>query len=200
MCGCSSHDRQLGARHPRLRCGRWPAAVCGPPPDRRRIVSRARARCPLAACAAFRSFWCSRSSSPAAAGARLDLKRACAWIWHDQAKAGKPITVPLSNEAIAILNDRRGTHPRFCFTYNGRVVTKTTNHAWNKAKARAGVSSFRWHDLRHTWATWHAMAGTPLPVIQQLGGWKDARMVERYAHFSPGYLSSAVRGESAPCG
>jgi integrase len=39
-----------------------------------------------------------------------------------------------------------------------------------KARKRAGLNGFRWHDFRHTWASWHAMGGTPLDVLQKLGG------------------------------
>lgn len=48
---------------------------------------------------------------------------------------------------------------------------------------------FRWHDLRHVWASWHIQSGTPLPVLQRLGGWKTAAMVERYAHLGESYIS-----------
>src|SRR5665213_1205638 len=44
-------------------------------------------------------------------------------------------------------------------------------------------------DLRHTWATLHMQAGTPLHVVQQLGGWAGTQMTQRYAHFSPGHLA-----------
>ena len=45
-------------------------------------------------------------------------------------------------------------------------------------------TDFRWHDLRHTWASWHAQSGTPLHVLQELGGWSNGDMVKRYAHLS----------------
>ena len=51
-------------------------------------------------------------------------------------------------------------------------------------------SGFTWHGLRHTWATWHVQNGTPLEVLQKLGGWADLRMVMLYAHHSPGHLAS----------
>jgi hypothetical protein len=52
------------------------------------------------------------------------------------------------------------------------------------ARKRAGLPALRWHDLRHTWATWHAQAGTPAIVLQALGGWKDARMVRTYTNLA----------------
>jgi integrase len=47
---------------------------------------------------------------------------------------------------------------------------------------------FRAHDLRHTFASWHAQAGTPLSVLQELGGWRSPVMVQRYAHLTAGQL------------
>ena len=52
------------------------------------------------------------------------------------------------------------------------------------ALERARIENFRWHDLRHTWASWHVQKGTPLVALQELGGWESAQMVRRYAHLS----------------
>ena len=61
--------------------------------------------------------------------------------------------------------------------------------AWDKAKQRAGIEDFRFHDLRHTWASWHVQSGTSLPELMELGGWKSYEMVLRYAHLAPEKLS-----------
>ena len=57
---------------------------------------------------------------------------------------------------------------------------------------RAGITNFRWHDLRRVWATWHVMAGTTLAELQELGAWKSELMVKRYAHFAPEQLRKAA--------
>ncbi|WP_273145012.1 tyrosine-type recombinase/integrase [Ferrovum myxofaciens] len=119
---------------------------------------------------------------------QVDLNRKVAWIHPDQAKAGKPIMVPLSEKALAVLSGQIGQHPDRVFTYNGKPVSGIKT-AWTKALSRAGLTDFRWHDLRHTWATWHIQSGTPLAVLQKLGGWSDFKMVLRYAHFAPDYLA-----------
>ena len=61
--------------------------------------------------------------------------------------------------------------------------------AWIAALGRAGIQDFRWHDLRHTWASWHVQGGTPLHALQELGGWESPEMVRRYAHFSAEHLA-----------
>ena len=61
--------------------------------------------------------------------------------------------------------------------------------AFRKAVKRAGLKDFRWHDLRHTWATWHIQSGTSMDVLQTLGGWQSIEMVKRYAHFSAEQLA-----------
>ena len=64
--------------------------------------------------------------------------------------------------------------------------------SWRNALKRAGIKNFRWHDLRHVWATWHVMVGTTMAELQELGAWKSALMVKRYAHFAPEQLRAAA--------
>lgn len=124
---------------------------------------------------------------------QLDLEKRIAWIHPDQAKAEKAIGVPLSTEAVLILRKQLGKHENWCFPYNGKPVTQTSTASWRKAVKKAGIpAGFRWHDLRHTWASWHAQDGTPLHVLQELGGWASSEMVKRYAHLSTEHLAVYV--------
>ena len=59
--------------------------------------------------------------------------------------------------------------------------------SFHSALKKAGIQKFRFHNLRHTWASQMAMTGVPLEAIQKLGGWKSYNMVLRYAHLSPDY-------------
>lgn len=120
---------------------------------------------------------------------QLDMQRRCAWIYPDQAKAKKAIAVPLNTDAINVIRGQIGKHKTYVFTYKGEPVTRANNHAWRKALKRAGIENFRWHDLRHTWASWHVQNGTPLNVLKDLGGWADIQMVLKYAHLSAEHLA-----------
>jgi integrase len=123
---------------------------------------------------------------------QVDLVRKMAWIHPDQAKARKAIPVPLSSVAVAVLRKQIGKHYANVFTYNGKTVTQVNTKAWHKALKRVGIENFRWHDLRHTWASWHIQDGTPLHVLQELGGWSTPEMVQKYAHLSSEHLSQWV--------
>lgn len=124
--------------------------------------------------------------------AQVDIAARMAWIHADQAKARRAIPVPLSAVAISILEDLRGRHPSWIFTYKGDRIRQSNTKAWRDALRRAGIDAFRWHDLRHTWASWHAQNGTPLHVLQELGGWASAEMVRVYAHLSTAHLREHV--------
>lgn len=124
---------------------------------------------------------------------QVDVSRAVAWIHADQSKSRKSIAVPLNADAMAVLLARQGHHIRYVFTYEGKPVARTSTKAWQKALARAGIENFRWHDLRHTWASWHVQSGTRLQELQELGGWSSFDMVLRYAHLAADHLRSAAQ-------
>ena len=120
---------------------------------------------------------------------QVDLQNKLCWIYADQSKNGKSIRIPLNDDAIAVLRSQIGGHDTRVFSYKGRPVAKASTKAWRDALDRAGIEGFCWHGLRHTWASWHVQAGTPLNVLQELGGWSDYKMVLRYAHLAPEHLS-----------
>jgi integrase len=123
---------------------------------------------------------------------QVDTIRGCAWIHPDQSKSRKAIPVPLNADALALLQRQKtyqkNTSSTFVFLFRGKPVNKANTKAWRDALVRAGIENFRWHDLRHTWATWHIQQGTPLYVLQELGGWAGPEMVQRYAHLSAEHL------------
>jgi integrase len=121
---------------------------------------------------------------------RVDLARNTAWL--NQTKNGTPRGVPLNVDAVQVLREQLGKHPRFCFTHMGEPIRwQLSNSGWVTALGRAGIKDFRFHDLRHTWASWHRQAGTSCDELKDLGGWKSREMVDRYAKFATENLSVA---------
>ncbi|MDE2098641.1 MAG: site-specific integrase [Patescibacteria group bacterium] len=125
-------------------------------------------------------------------------------------KTRKALTVPLTPVSAAVLAsiervpgmDRVFTYRPFRKGGEGeraapRPITGTFNaRAFRKARERAGVAA-RWHDLRHTFASWAAVAGAPDRVLQSLGGWSSPAMLTRYAHLNPGDTRSWASAASA---
>lgn len=122
----------------------------------------------------------------------IDLEKKHTWVHPDEAKGAKAISVPLNADALSVLNKRQGMHPKYVFTYLNKPIANISSTTWSKALARAGIENFRWHDLRHTWASWHVQHGTSLQELQLLGGWSSFTMVLRYAHLSSSHLQVAA--------
>lgn len=120
---------------------------------------------------------------------QVDLARRLAWVHPDQAKARRAIPVPLNADAVLLVRKQVGKHLTHVFSYRCKPVTQVSTKAWYAALARAGITDFRWHDLRHTWASWHMQSGTPQFALQELGGWESAEMVRRYAHLAADHLA-----------
>jgi integrase len=120
---------------------------------------------------------------------RVDLKRRHVWIPGSKAKGGRPIPVPLNDDAIAVLKRWQGQHEQRVFVFRGKPMDDANGAAFKKAAASVGLPELRWHDFRHTWASWHIQAGTPPHVLQELGSWESYEMVKRYAHQSSEHLA-----------
>ncbi|NLZ11108.1 MAG: site-specific integrase, partial [Alcaligenaceae bacterium] len=119
----------------------------------------------------------------------VDLARSIAWVTASKAKSKRARAVPLNDEAVAIIRRRIGTHLTYVFTRNGRPQPQIDPKMFKRACEKAGIDDFHFHDLRHTWASWHVQAGTPLFVLKELGGWETLEMVKKYAHMDAGHLA-----------
>ena len=100
-------------------------------------------------------------------------------------KGGHDRDVLLSPEAMLILQ----TTPD-----RGKYVWDTTN--WRKhfeaAREAAGIEHFRWHDLRHTFATWLGQSGAPLEVIRDQLGHSSISVTQKYRHVIQGEVRAAL--------
>lgn len=118
---------------------------------------------------------------------QVDLERSVAWVTPNETKAGNLIVVPLNSQARAILEAQPRTAERVF------PVEPPCHHQWKRYTKRAGLpAGFRFHDIRHTFASWHAMAGTERKTLQDLGGWQTNAMVDRYVHLPSQHLVAAA--------
>lgn len=119
---------------------------------------------------------------------KIDVTRNIAWVSADNAKSGSARAVPLNPEALAIVLSRRDGK-RVFLRETGSIITQVDARVLTRAFTAADAPGFRFHDLRHTWASWHVQSGTPLFVLKELGGWKTLEMVKKYAHLAPEHLA-----------
>ena len=119
---------------------------------------------------------------------QVHLDRRMAMIEHGDTKNGEALGVPLNDIAMAVLLRQQGKHETSVFTFRGKPLRSENTRAWRAALVKAGITNFRWHDLRHTWASWLRQNDVPTWVLQELGGWKSETMVRRYAHMSVKHL------------
>jgi hypothetical protein len=75
---------------------------------------------------------------------------------------------------------------------NAGEAVRDLKKGFHTAIENAGIEDFRWHDLRHTFASWLVMRGASLRAVAELLGHQTMQMTMRYAHLSPGYLSTEI--------
>jgi len=122
---------------------------------------------------------------------QIDIKQRTLLIDKDNAKNKRNLMLPLNQSAMTILSRQEAVN-EYVFNHRGKPLYRCQTTSWKKALKECGISNFRWHDLRHTWASWHIQNGTPLHELQALGGWSDIGMVLRYAHLATDNLKSAA--------
>ena len=102
---------------------------------------------------------------------------------------------PEPTRVLEALKAKQGESP-FVFAHAaGKKVGEALldlKKGFHTAAQQAGLENFRWHDLRHTFAWWLVMRGASLRAVAELLGHQTIQMTMRYAHLSPGYLSSEV--------
>lgn len=118
---------------------------------------------------------------------RVDMERRVCWM--EDTKNGEALGVALNDTAFSVLTAQLGKHPERVFTYRDTPLNSANTRAWRRALKEAGITNFRWHDLRHVWASWLVQKGVPLFALQEMAGWKTTSMVRRYAHLSPEHLA-----------
>lgn len=113
-------------------------------------------------------------------------------IQGSEMKSGRDFSAPLNEQARDVLRRQQGRHAEWVFPFRGGPVKQCNTRAFRDACSRAGVPGTRFHDLRHTFASWHVQDGTHQAKLRELGGWADDRIVQRYAHLSKEHLVDEV--------
>jgi integrase len=112
-------------------------------------------------------------------------------------KSGETYHVPMNEELRGILRvlGSRLKSPWVFGGPRGKAALDATNYmnrVFGPAVERAEIEDFRWHDLRHTFASRLVMAGVDLSTVRELMGHKTITMTQRYAHLSPAHKLNAV--------
>jgi integrase len=110
-------------------------------------------------------------------------------------KNGSKSTLPLNEKALDVLKGRAKVgQTGYVFKTRKRKQLEARNvlRSFFKARDEAGLTDFRWHDLRHSWASRLVQEGCDIYVVQRLGRWKSISMVERYAHHNTRSLRKGI--------
>jgi len=105
--------------------------------------------------------------------------------------------VVLNKIALAVINEMRGVHPEYVFTYKGKPLTRMYNRAWKKARIAAGLPHVRVHDLKHTFGRRLRAAGVSFEDRQDLLGHRSGRIT---THYSQAELEKLLVSANKVCG
>lgn len=113
----------------------------------------------------------------------------------EQSKNGDKRSVPLTGRAFELLKEMHGKrHPASQLIFaraDGQAAMELKKH-WEAAVKEAGLENFRFHDLRHTAATYLLEAGATLPELSAILGHRSIQMVKRYAHLADNHAVEVV--------
>jgi integrase len=121
--------------------------------------------------------------------ASVDFDRRLPTVEGQNAKSRQTRHVPLKDEAVEVLTRWRAQSGGTGFVFKATTSFQT---AWEKLLKRARISHFRWHDLRHHFASRLVQRGVPLNTVRDLLGHSSVPMSLRYAHLAPDQRREAV--------
>ncbi len=109
-------------------------------------------------------------------------------------KSGSTRHIPINDEAISVLKRWRDQSGRAGLVFPGREGNPlvSVRKIWARLLKDASIETFRWHDLRHSFASNLVMKGVPLNTVRELLGHQDMSTALRYAHLAPDHKAEAV--------
>lgn len=115
-------------------------------------------------------------------------------IVGNKAKSGKTRHLPLNTEAKSVLVNWRKQTPETNFVFPSKDGNQLNNvrKSWLRLLKLADIINFRWHDMRHHFASKLVMAGVDLNTVRELLGHSNLLMTLRYAHLAPEHKAKAV--------
>lgn len=125
----------------------------------------------------------------------VDLAAARITVHGATAKSGRTRHLPLNSEALAELSgwlDQATDKTGLVFPGKNGVAFNNVRRSWEGVLKAAEIGRFRWHDMRHTFASNLVMAGVDLNTVRELLGHSDYAMTQRYAHLAPEHKAAAV--------
>jgi integrase len=124
---------------------------------------------------------------------QVDLTRKV--IILEKTKNRDRLAIPINDTLYKTLMDLRKIVPinKLVFHREGKpLYSKLLSRALTRALKKSGIENFRFHDIRHTFASLLVQNKTDLFVVQKLLGHRDSRMTQRYAHLAHERLAAAV--------
>lgn len=123
----------------------------------------------------------------------VDMIRAV--ITLHETKNNERRVLPITHLALELIKKHakvRALHCDYVFPALSFKKPVDITTPWETALRRAGIKDFRFHDLRHSAASYLAMNGASLAEIAEILGHKTLQMVKRYAHLSAAHTSKVV--------
>lgn len=124
----------------------------------------------------------------------IDFDRSILTVRAATAKSSKTRHIPLNGptkDMLAVWKDWIGS-TRYIFEGPAGGPMHDVRTSWEKVLKAAGIKKFRWHDLRHTFASWLVIRGVDLNTVRELLGHADYSTTLRYAHLAPEVRAAAV--------
>lgn len=126
--------------------------------------------------------------------AHVNLRGKTLTVAGEGTKTAETRHIPLNAEALDTLEEWKKQSEAAGYVFPGQDGERMTDvkTAWLELLKNAGVEDFRWHDMRHDFASRLVMAGVPLNTVRDLLGHSDIKMTLRYAHLAPDSKAAAV--------